>query len=74
MQWQQTTGDKMDRKGKLNRGKVMMILYGLEGRACYVTPDMEFVTNFVHIGFWLRNFTPPTNVKYVCIHFKNNVI
>ena len=74
LQCQRTTGVKMDREGKLKQAICMRILYGLVCRACYVTPDIEFVTNFIHIGFWLRNFTPQTNVKYVCIHFKNIVI
>ena len=36
--------------------------------------DMEFVTNFTGIKFWLVNFTPQNIIINVTFHLKNDVI
>ena len=36
--------------------------------------DMQFVTNFTRIGFWVVNFTPQNTVIYDPFHLKNDVI
>ena len=35
--------------------------------------DMEFVTNFTRIGFWVVNVTPQHIVIHVPFHFKNDI-
>ena len=39
----------------------------------HLSADMEFVTNFTWIEFWVVNFTQQIIVIYVLFLFKNNV-